>query len=169
MLKQKASLEPVLVQEQEIESIAQLEKILSLEPSQARLVRSNGEECAIPESIYRILRDIVHIMALGQGISIVPHNCQLTTQEAADMLNVSRPFLVKLLEQGEIPYISVGSHRRVIFQDLMTYKEQRKVKRRKSLEELTEFLQEEGFYEEEEVCHLVKVRLYKDWDKVSQQ
>jgi len=155
MLKQKASLEPVLVQEQETESIAQLEKILSLEPSQVRLVGSNGEEVKIPEPVYQMLRDIVHIIISGQRVSIVPHNCQLTTQEAADMLNVSRPFFVKLLEQGEIPYISVGSHRRVIFQDLMTYKEQRKVKRRKSLEELTKFLQEEGFYEEE-VCHLVQ-------------
>jgi excisionase family DNA binding protein len=148
MLKQKASLEPVLVQEQETESIAQLEKILSLEPSQTRLVGSNGEEVKIPEPVYQMLRDIVHIIISGQRVSIVPHNCQLTTQEAADMLNVSRPFFVKLLEQGEIPYISVGSHRRVIFQDLMTYKEQRKVKRRKLLAQLIEMTEEAGLYEE---------------------
>jgi excisionase family DNA binding protein len=78
----------------------------------------------------------------------VPHNRALTTQQAADILNVSRPFLVKLLENGEIPYIKVGSHRRILFQDLMVYKEQRKVKRRKLLDQLIEMTEEAGLYEE---------------------
>ncbi|MCL1471990.1 helix-turn-helix domain-containing protein [Argonema antarcticum] len=77
------------------------------------------------------------------------HNCQLTTQEAANILNVSRPFIIKLLEAGEIPYVKVGSHPQVIFQDLMKYKEQRRMNRKKGLQELTQFLQDEGFYEEE--------------------
>ncbi|MGA9380301.1 MAG: helix-turn-helix domain-containing protein [Phormidium sp.] len=149
MLKQKVSLESVFLEEQDRESIAQLEQIISLESSQAKLVGSNGKEVKIPDSIYQMLRDIVSLMASGQRVSIVSHNCQLTTQEAAEILNVSRPFLIKLLESGEIPYIKVGSHRRVIFQDLMTYKERRKVKRQKGLNELTQFLQDEGFYEEE--------------------
>jgi len=75
------------------------------------------------------------------------HNRQLTTQQAADILNVSRLFLVKLLEEGAIPYIKVGSHRRIRFKDLIIYREQRKVMRRRGLKELTQFLQEEGFYE----------------------
>ena len=149
MLKQKVSLESVFVEEQDRALIAQLEELFSLEPSQAKLVGSNGKEVKIPEPVYRMLRDIVRLMASGQRVSIVSHNCQLTTQEAAEILNVSRPFLVKLLEAGEIPYIKVGSHRRVIFQDLMNYKEQRKVKRQKGLKEITQFLQDEGFYEEE--------------------
>lgn len=149
MLKQKVSAESVFMEEQDRESIAQLEQIVSLESSQAKLVGSNGKEVNIPDSIYQMLRDIVSLMASGQRVSIVSHNCQLTTQEAADILNVSRPFLIKLLENGEIPYIKVGSHRRVIFQDLINYKEQRKVKRQKGLNELTQFLQDEGFYEEE--------------------
>lgn len=78
----------------------------------------------------------------------MPHNRALTTQQAADILNVSRPFLVKLLENGEIPYIKVGSHRRILFQDLMVYKEQRKVKRRKLLDQLIEMTEEAGLYEE---------------------
>jgi len=81
-------------------------------------------------------------------IAEMRHNRELTTQEAADILNVSQPFLVKLLENAEIPYIKVGSHRRILFQDLMIYKEQRKVKRRQGLKKLTQFLQDEGFYEE---------------------
>ena len=155
MLKQKTLLESVLVQAKETESIAQFEHILSLEPAQARLVGSNGEEVPIPDSVYQMLRHIVHLMASGQRISIVPHTCELTTQEAAEILNVSRPFFIKLLEQGEIPFVKVGSHRRVIFSDLMAYKEQRKVKRHQGLKELTNFLQEEGFYEEE-VCNLAQ-------------
>ena len=87
-------------------------------------------------------------MASGQAISLVLHNRELTTQEAADILNVSRPFLVKLLEKGEIPYIKVGSHRRILFQHLMTYKQQRKVQRRQLLDELIEMTEEAGLYEE---------------------
>jgi excisionase family DNA binding protein len=75
------------------------------------------------------------------------HNRQLTTQQPADILNVSRLFLVKLLDEGAIPYIKVGSHRRIRFKDLIIYREQRKVMRRQGLKELTQFLQEEGFYE----------------------
>ena len=81
-------------------------------------------------------------------IAEMRHNRELTTQEAADILNVLQPFLVKLLENGEIPHVTVGSRRRILFQDLMVYKEQRKVKRRQGLKKLTQFLQDEGFYEE---------------------
>ncbi len=75
------------------------------------------------------------------------HNLELTTQQSADILNISRSFLVKLLDEGSIPYIKVDSHRRIQLKDLMIYQEQRKVMRRQGLKELTQFLQEEGFYE----------------------
>lgn len=148
MLTQKESPESVLIPEQETEAIAQLEQILGLESSQLRLVASNGEEIVIPQSVYSLLGQVVHAMASGQVISIVHHNRELTTQQAADILNVSRPFLVKLLEKGEIPYIKVGSHRRILFQDLIIYKEQRKVKRRQLLDQLIEMTEEAGLYEE---------------------
>jgi excisionase family DNA binding protein len=148
MLKQKESPESVLIPEQETEAIAQLEQIFSLESSQLRLVTSNGEEIAIPESVYSVLGQVVRAMASGKAISIVRHNRELTTQQAANILNVSRPFLVKLLENREIPHIKVGSHRRILFQDLMIYKEQRKVKRRQLLDELIEMTEEAGLYEE---------------------
>ena len=148
MLKQKESPKSVLIPEQETEAIAQLEQILSLESSQLRLVTTNGEEIAIPESVYSVLGQVVRAMASGQAISIVRHNRELTTQQAADILNVSRPFLVKLLENGEIPHIKFGSHRRILFQDLMIYKEQRKVKRRQLLDQLIEMTEEAGLYEE---------------------
>ena len=81
-------------------------------------------------------------------IAEVPQNRELTTQEAADILNVSQPFLVKLLETAEIFYVKVGSHRRILFQDLMVYKEQRKVQRRQLLDRLIEMTEEAGLYEE---------------------
>ncbi|MBE9186245.1 helix-turn-helix domain-containing protein [Microcoleus sp. LEGE 07076] len=156
MSRQKASSESVLVKEPEKASIDKLEQILSRESAQPKLVGSNGEEILIPESVYSFLRQIVHGMASGQSVSVELHNPQMTTQEAADILKVSRPFFVKLLNEGEIPYIKVGKHRRVLLQDVITYKEQRQVKRRQGMKELSQFLQEEGFYGGEGVCEIAQ-------------
>jgi excisionase family DNA binding protein len=142
MSKQRVPLQSVVMQEAEADAIVQLEQLLSLKASQAKLVASNGEEVLIPESVYRILRQVIQAMASGQHISVVAQNRHLTTQEAADILSVSRPFMVKLLETGDIPYIKVGSHRRIRFEDLMTYKEKRDMKRGKLLDELIEMTEE---------------------------
>ncbi len=80
-------------------------------------------------------------------ISTAIQNSEISTQEAADILNVSHPFLMKLLEQGEISHIKVGNHHRICYQDLIQYKEQRDIERKQGLRELTQFLQDEGFYE----------------------
>lgn len=148
MLKQKPSPESVLITEQETEAIKKLQQILSIESPQVKLVASNGEEIFIPESVYNLLGQIVRAMASGQAVSIVTHNRELTVHQAADLLNVSRSFIVKLLDEGAIPYIEVGSRRRILFQDLMTYKQQRKVQRRQLLDELIEMTEEAGLYEE---------------------
>ena len=73
--------------------------------------------------------------------------CELTTQQAADMLNVSRPFLVKLLEEGKMPFTKTGTHRRVLFTDLMEYKQRRNAKRRETLAVITQLGQEMGDYD----------------------
>jgi excisionase family DNA binding protein len=148
MLKQKASPECVIPPEKEQESIAQLAQILSRESAQPKLVTSNGEEILIPESVCNILRQAVQAMASDRAVSIVRYNRELTTQQAANILNVSRPFLVKLLDEGAIPYIKVGSHRRIRFKDLIIYKEHRDRKRRKLLDQLIEMTEEAGLYEE---------------------
>jgi excisionase family DNA binding protein len=150
MSKQRVPLQSVVMQEAEADAIVQLEQLLSLKASQAKLVASNGEEVLIPESVYRILRQVIQAMASGQHISVVAQNRHLTTQEAADILSVSRPFMVKLLETGDIPYIKVGSHRRIRFEDLMTYKEKRDMKRSKLLDQLIEITEEAGLYEDGE-------------------
>ena len=149
MLKQNMSSDSVISPQLEAQSIKELERILSVKDFQAKLVGVNGEKINIPEPIYQVLLQVVHAMASGKAISIIPQQQELTTQQAAEFLNVSRPYLIKLLEQGEIPHIKVGSHRRVRFDDLMNYKQQRDVKRREGLKELTQFLQDEGFYDDE--------------------
>ncbi|XWK86390.1 MAG: helix-turn-helix domain-containing protein [Phormidium sp.] len=146
MLKQKLSLESV-IQPEELDAIAKLEQILSLETSQIKLVGSNGEEVIISQSVRSMLRQVVRAMASGKTITFAPHNCELTTQEAADILNVSRPFLIKLLEEEQIPYIKVGKHRRIRYEDLMKYKEKRDEKRDQLLAQLTQMSQEAGFYQ----------------------
>ncbi|MEH2013162.1 MAG: helix-turn-helix domain-containing protein [Nostoc sp.] len=141
------SLDSVISPQLEAQSIKELERILSVKDFQAKLVGANGEKINIPEPIYQVLLQVVHAMASGKAISIIPQQQELTTQQAAEYLNVSRPYLIKLLEQGEIPHIKVGSHRRVRFDDLMNYKQQRDLKRDQLLTELTQMSQEAGFYE----------------------
>jgi excisionase family DNA binding protein len=113
-----------------------------------QLVGPDGNTVPLPASALRLLRAVVRHLAQGQALSLVPIDKALTTQEAADLLNVSRPHLVKLLEQGDIPYTKTGTHRRIRFADLMTYKAQRDAQRAEALTELTRLSQEIGLYDE---------------------
>jgi excisionase family DNA binding protein len=148
--EQNPPLESVMAQEPEKSSIKHLESILQLEGFQPKLVGVDGQEIPIPESVYQVLYQTVHALALGKVISVVIQDKELTTQKAADILKVSRPYLIKLLDQGEIPCIRVGTHRRVCFDDLMKYKEQRDINRKKCLQELIEVTEEAGLYDYEE-------------------
>ncbi|MFN3581832.1 MAG: helix-turn-helix domain-containing protein [Pseudomonas sp.] len=102
------------------------------------------EVVEVPTFALRLLGDILSELALGNAVQIVPIHAELTTQEAADLLNVSRPHLVKLLDAGELPHTKIGSHRRVKFADLMVYKAQRDQTSRAALNELTSQAQELG-------------------------
>lgn len=77
----------------------------------------------LPAGAVTLLMDILGAMASGQGITLIPENVELTTVQAADILNVSRPFLIKLLEDGQIPFRKVGKHRRIRMEDVMNYKQ----------------------------------------------
>jgi excisionase family DNA binding protein len=149
-LGNSASVESVVAQEKEAQTFKELERILQIEGSKVKLLGANGKQIDIPEPLHQVLHHVVQAFVKGRIISIIPENCEMTTQQAADFLNVSRPYLIKLLEQGEIPHIKVGTHRRVPFQDLMKYKEQRDSKRRQALQELIEMSEEAGLYEDEE-------------------
>jgi excisionase family DNA binding protein len=76
----------------------------------------------LPAGAVALLRDILEAMAAGRGLVLISENSELTTVEAANLLNVSRPFLIKLLDEGAIPHRKVGKHRRVRIEDVMNYK-----------------------------------------------
>jgi excisionase family DNA binding protein len=88
-----------------------------------RVVDSDQEQpLELPAAAVALLMDILEAMAAGRGVSIIPENAELTTVQAAAILNVSRPYLIKLLAEGAIPYRKVGKHRRILMEDVMTYK-----------------------------------------------
>jgi excisionase family DNA binding protein len=103
----------------------------------ARLVGPDGETMEIPASAFHALKLIVECMARGQTMTLVAHGKELTTQEAADLLHVSRPHLVKLLDDGTIPHYKVGTHRRVRIEDVLEHRAHRAGSRREKLDELT--------------------------------
>jgi excisionase family DNA binding protein len=109
----------------------------------ARLRLIDGDvDVTVPVSAIHMLVDILNQMAQGNAVSLVPVHAELTTQQAADILKVSRPYLVKKLEAGEIPFHKLGRHRRIRFSDLMAYKERVDRESREAVDELTVQAQE---------------------------
>jgi len=100
----------------------------------------------LPTSSLTLLMSILGELAAGNAVQVVPVHAELTTQEAANILNVSRPHMVKLLEEGKLPFHKTGRHRRILFADLMKYKDQRDAESIQALRELAEQSQELGFY-----------------------
>jgi len=98
----------------------------------------------LPTSALRLLVDILGELAIGNAVKVVPVHAELTSQEAADLLNVSRPHLVKMLEDGAIPFTKTGRHRRVRFSDLMAFKQRRDEKSQEAMEALAQQAQELG-------------------------
>jgi excisionase family DNA binding protein len=112
-----------------------------------KLVGPEGEEMILPASALRVLRQAVYLLARDEAVVIVPVHQELTTQRAAALLNVSRPYLIALLERGEIPYTKTGTHRRIRRDDLMAYKERRDGDRERMLDELTRLSDDLGLYQ----------------------
>lgn len=105
---------------------------------QLKILEEDGSEqtVIVPAAAFHLFVDVLSQMAQGNAVTLIPIHAELTTQEAADLLNVSRPFVVKLLESGELPHRKVGRHRRIRFEDLMNYKQQIDQQRMQVLDEL---------------------------------
>lgn len=131
-----------------VEALSRIRSYLTHHPDEqtVRLV-VNGESSEaldLPRSAVELLARILAHLAAGQGVSVVPSHAELTTQQAADMLNVSRPFLIGLLEAGEIDYRRVGKHRRVRASSLLDYLRRDDQRRRQAADELSALTQENG-------------------------
>lgn len=104
----------------------------------------HGEPIELPAGAVALLMDILEAMAAGRGVTLIPENAELTTVQAADILNVSRPFLIKLLDEAVIPHRMVGKHRRIRMDDVIAYKERIDRDREAALDQLVEEAQREG-------------------------
>lgn len=102
-----------------------------------------AEPIELPAGAVALLMEILETMAAGRGVTIIPENAELTTVQAADILNVSRPFLIKLLEEKKIPFRKVGKHRRIRMEDVMTYKTRIDREREAVLDQLAADAQEQ--------------------------
>ena len=108
-----------------------------------RIIDGN-DDVVVPVKALRMLVDILAQMGEGRGVCILPVKAELTTQQAADFLNVSRPYLINMLERKEIAFRKVGKHRRILLEDILAYKKEAKKKQEAALEELAAQAQELG-------------------------
>jgi excisionase family DNA binding protein len=136
----------VLPPAEPLDDLVAMLRTAGAEPS-TTLSGPNGERLILPAEVFELLRDIVEAMAAGQAVTIAPVHQRLTTQEAADLLGVSRPTLVKLLEAGDIPFEQPGRHRRVRLADVLAYRQRSSVERRSALDRMVEIADEADMYE----------------------
>lgn len=145
---------PVAAPQDQQESVAALMELLrhvaaeQPEPAAYKLVSPTGEVTELPDSVFSLLERIIEVLARGDAITVVPVGKELTTQQAADILNVSRQYLVRLLDDGRIPFRKTGTHRRVRMEDLLAYKRQRDRDRMASLGDLSQLSRDFGGYAE---------------------
>jgi excisionase family DNA binding protein len=125
--------------------VQELEAMLS--QGNAALVSSTGERIDLPNTVYKILKKVVTLMAHGQAITLIPDNQAVTTQRAADILGMSLPFFVKLLETGAMAYHRVGNQRRVYLRDVLVYAQKRDEQRQAALDRLSRAAVEAGLHD----------------------
>jgi excisionase family DNA binding protein len=106
------------------------------------LVGPEGERIELPASAVEALKIVVDALARGKSVTLVPHEKDLTSQEAADLLHVSRPHLIKILDHREVPFHRVGTHRRIRLEDVLAYRDRRDAERQAALDELARLSEE---------------------------
>lgn len=110
-------------------------------------IEETGDKIRIPLRALKLLGSVLDAMSKGKPISLVPMAAEVTTQKAAEMLGCSRPYLVKLLEEGKLPFTKVGKHRRIRFDDLMQYKKGMKDAQRRHIIDIMRADEEGGLYD----------------------
>lgn len=144
-LDQHTVLPPAVTANEELHELQHLLDVLKLpRERRARLISPDGIEVTLPGEVHDVLLQVVQALSQGLAINVAPQNAVLTTQQAADMLNISRPTLVKLLETHQIPFTKPGRHRRVLLADLLQYQERGRARRRAMLDEMTATAEADG-------------------------
>lgn len=142
---------PLLPSEVDIELAKESSRALSMilatkEEVQKVTIQSDGEKTKVelPMSAFRLFIDILANLSQGNAVQVVPVHAEITTQEAADLLMVSRPYFIKLLDENRIPYRKVGTHRRIRYSDLLDFKNNEEQSREAALDELAAQAQKLG-------------------------
>ena len=138
--------EPVLPSEREADMARLSSRALAphvADQDGLRIRLEDGEEVILPPSALRLMVDILAHLSEGNAVTVIPVHAEMTTQQAADFLNVSRPFFVsEVLEKGKLPYRRLGTHRRILFKALLEYRHQTEAASREAFLELTKQAQE---------------------------
>lgn len=142
--------EPLYIPDQNSQNVKEIDSLRAEEEGVAKLISASGEERELPHSVYAVIEDLLSYMDRGIRVELLPTHSQLTTQEAADVLGVSRPHLIKLLDNGTIPHYMVGKHRRIRLDELLVYKDRRDSERREALDRVKAKSDELGLYDMED-------------------
>ncbi|MER5392412.1 helix-turn-helix domain-containing protein [Saccharopolyspora sp. NPDC002686] len=141
----------VLPPEAPDEHLGELARMLTgddVKPGSLVLVGPDGTPAPLPESLVELLRDVVTALSHGMAITVAPHNTMLTTQEAADLLGISRPTLINLLDSGEVPCERTrGRHRRIRLADIVEYQERSRREGEAALDEMIADGEDSGLYD----------------------
>jgi excisionase family DNA binding protein len=147
---------PVAPQEDQHAELAELSRMLAGHARSARsrakrlrVVGPNGETLALPASVVEVLERATAVLSNGDAVSILPVGRELTTQQAANLLNVSRQYVVRLVNEDRLPCTRTGKHRRLRMEDVLAFKRARDLERRRALTDLTRLTEEFGGYDRE--------------------
>lgn len=116
---------------------------------QTRIQGETGEAVLIPAALADLLRDVVKKLQEGRSVVVLPEDRHLTTQQAGELLGMSRPYVIRLLDEGVMPYVLVGKHRRIALRDVLAYGQRRAKERRGALDRMAREAYEAGQYDDE--------------------
>ncbi len=142
-----ARIEPITLKKADVPNLQDIRSVFSHSVPKPAFLGPHGKRIPIPGAIYKILTRIMSGLVAGQAVSVIPIHQELTTQKAADLLGVSRQFLVRLLDEKKIPFHKSGTHRRIYLQDLLAYKQRRDTKRTAALDALADKVEKAGLAE----------------------